>query len=363
MEIVTNRLDREYIAYQQEYEEKALEILRSGRYVLGKEVKLFEEEYARYLGCNYCVGVASGLDALRIGCYVLGIGQGDEVIVPANTYIASVMGVTLNGAVPILVEPDEYYNLNPEKIAEKITNKTKAIMVVHLYGQPARMSQIMNIAKEYHLKVIEDCAQSHGADYDGKMTGTFGDVGCFSFYPTKNLGAFGDGGAIVTNQTELAQKARVYRNYGSEKKYYNQVVGLNSRLDELQAGLLRVKLKYLEELNRERKEICQRYQTEIVNKAVLLPKIFEKSHPVWHQYVVRTEEREKFMHYLKEKQIETMIHYPIPPHQSGAYSEWNHLSYPITERYAKEVVSLPLYNGMRKEEVDYVIDCVNGYDK
>ena len=232
MKIMPNRLDRGFYMFQNEYEEKALEVLRSGWYVLGKEVSNFEEEFSNYVGAKYCVGLASGLDALWIAFRILGIGKGDEVIVQGNTYIASVMGITINGATPVFVEPDEYYNIDASKIEEKITDKTKAILVVHLYGQAANMQKIMEISKKYNLRVVEDCAQSHGACYDGKTTGTFGDIGCFSFYPSKNLGAYGDGGAIVTNDAEIANNVKIFRNYGSEKRYYNKVVGART----IQAG-------------------------------------------------------------------------------------------------------------------------------
>jgi dTDP-4-amino-4,6-dideoxygalactose transaminase len=255
--IAPNRLDRGFFKYQKEFEAKALEVLRSGWYVLGNEVSSFEKEFADYEGAKYCVGLASGLDALWIAFRVLGIGVGDEVIVQGNTYIASVMGITINGATPVFVEPDEYFNIDASKIEEKITDRTKAILVVHLYGQASNMKPVMDIAHKYNLKVVEDCAQSHGARFDGKMTGTIGDIGCFSFYPSKNLGAFGDAGAIVTNDSKIADDVRVFRNYGSEKRYYNRVVGANSRLDELQAGLLRVRLSHMEELEAEKIKISE----------------------------------------------------------------------------------------------------------
>lgn len=360
MEVQCNRLDRGFWLHQNEYEEKAIEVLRSGWYVLGKELESFEQEFAQYLGAKHCVGVASGLDALKIAVRLLGIGSGDEVIVQGNTYIATIMGITENGATPVFVEPDEYYNIDAGKIEQKITGKTKAIMVVHLYGQAADMTAIMKLAERYQLKVIEDCAQAHGAMHCGRKVGTFGDVGCFSFYPTKNLGAFGDGGALVTNQEKICKDARVYRNYGSEKKYHNQIVGLNSRLDEMQAGLLRVKLKYLDELNAERNQIAKKYIEHIRNDNIYMPKLRKSSTSVWHQFVVRTKNREKLMEYLNRKGIHTMIHYPIPPHLSEAYRYLGKQrgDYPITERYADEVLSLPIYNGMQLEEINVVIEAV-----
>ncbi len=363
MKIMANRLDRGFKLYQEEYEQKALEVLRSGWYVLGNEVKSFEEEFAAYLGAKYCVGLASGLDALWIAFRLLGIGPGDEVIVQANTYIASVMGISINGAKPVLVEPDAFFNLDADKIEAAITEKTRAILVVHLYGQASDMTKIMAIAEKYHLRVVEDCAQSHGACHGGRMTGTFGDIGCFSFYPSKNLGAFGDAGAIVTNDPELDEKARIFRNYGSEKRYYNKVVGTNSRLDELQAGLLRVRLKHLDELQAERMYICRRYLHELKNPGLTLPEIRGNSTTVWHQFVIRCKEREALMEYLKQWEIGTIIHYPIPPHLSEAYRYlgFEKGDYPITEKYANEVLSLPLYNGMKEEELNFVIKKMNDF--
>lgn len=255
--IMPNRLDRGFIQYQEAFERKAIEVLRSGWYVLGKEVTSFEKEFADYVGAKHCVGLGNGLDALWIAFRVLGIGKGDEVIVQGNTYIASVMGITINGATPIFVEPDEYFNIDASKIEEKITDKTKAILVVHLYGQASNMGPVVEICKKHGLRLVEDCAQSHGARFNGQTTGTFGDIGCFSFYPSKNLGAFGDAGAIVTNDDQIAEDVRVFRNYGSEKRYYNRVVGTNSRLDELQAGFLRVRLEHLDELAAEKSKYAK----------------------------------------------------------------------------------------------------------
>lgn len=363
MKVAANRLDRGFQLYKEEYEAKALEVLRSGWYVLGNEVASFEKEFAEYLGSPYCVGVGNGLDALWIAFRILGIGQGDEVIVQANTYIASVMGISINGATPVLVEPDEYFNIDVDKIEQAVTERTKAILVVHLYGQASNMTPIMEIAHKYNLRVVEDCAQSHGACHNGQMTGTFGDIGCFSFYPSKNLGAFGDAGAMVMHSEELARKARVFRNYGSEKRYYNEVVGTNSRLDELQAGLLRVRLQHLEALQEERLKICNRYLNEIKNEKLMKPEVNKNSTTVWHQFVVRCKSRDDFKQYLEKQEIGSIIHYPIPPHLSEAYQYLGYKrgDYPITERYADEVLSLPLYNGMSDEEITYVIDKINQY--
>lgn len=363
MKIMPNCLDRGFFKYQEEFETKALEVLRSGWYILGNEVASFENEFAVYTGAKYCIGLASGLDALWIAFRVLGIGQGDEVIVQGNTYIASVMGITINGAKPIFVEPDEFYNMDASKIEEKITNKTKAILVVHLYGQASNMKPIMDIAKKYSLKVVEDCAQSHGASFENKMTGTFGDIGCFSFYPSKNLGAFGDAGAIVTNSAEIAEEVRIFRNYGSEKRYYNKVVGTNSRLDELQAGFLRVKLSHMEELEAEKRKICLRYLSDLKNDSIILPEIREKAAHIWHQFVIRTEKRQGLIEYLNEKEIGTIIHYPVPPHLAEAYHYLGIQkgSLPITEKYAETVLSIPLYNGMTELEQDFVVEAINSF--
>lgn len=363
MKIMPNRLDRGFFQYQEEFEAKALEVLRSGWYVLGKEVESFEKEFAAYLGAKHCVGVASGLDALWIAFRILGIGAGDEVIVQGNTYIASVMGITINGATPIFVEPDEYYNIDASKIEEKITEKTKAILVVHLYGQASNMRPVVEICQKYDLRLVEDCAQSHGAKFAGQMTGTFGDIGCFSFYPSKNLGAFGDAGAIVTNDDQIAEDARVFRNYGSERRYYNKVVGTNSRLDEIQAGFLRIRLKYLDELAKEKQTICERYFDQMHNNKIVFPMIREGATHIWHQFVVRSGERDELIKYLDEKGIGTIIHYPIPPHLSEAYRYLNlpEGSLPITEKYARTVLSLPLYNGMTEEEQMIVINAVNDF--
>lgn len=363
MKIMPNRMDYGFLKYQHEFEEKALAVLRSGWYILGKEVASFEENFAAYTGAKCCVGLASGLDALWIAVKLLGIGPGDEVIVQGNTYIASVMGITINGATPVFVEPDAYYQIDADKIEEKITERTKAVMVVHLYGHVADMDKITAICKKHGLKLIEDCAQSHGALYKGKMTGTFGDAGCFSFYPSKNLGAFGDAGALVTNDPELAKEAKIFRNYGSEKRYYNKVAGANSRLDELQAGLLNVRLAHMQEITQERQHLAEVYSRELCQDQIILPQTRPDTVPVWHQYVIRVDRRQELIDYLNEKGIGTIIHYPIPPHLSEAYQALGHAKgdFPITESYADTVLSIPLYTDMREEEQRYTIDCINSF--
>lgn len=363
--IMPNNLGRQYSLHAAEYEKKAIEVLRSGWYVLGNEVKSFEREWADYIGSKYCVGLASGLDALWISFKILGIHEGDEVIVCANAYIACVMGISINGATPVFVDPDEYDNIDAEKIEAAITDKTKAILAVHLYGESCDMTRIMDIAHKYNLKVVEDCAQSHGNHWNGQTVGTFGDIGCFSFYPSKGCGAFGDAGCIVTDNEELADKFRVFRNYGSRVRYQNEVVGANSRLDELQAGLLRVKLSHLDEFNAERCDIAERYNNEITNPLVYAPKIRPGADSSWHQYVVHVpRHRDALMEYLKEREIGTIIHYPIPPHLSEAYKYLGHKigDFPIAEKYAEEVLSLPMYNGMTEEEQTTVIKAINEFE-
>ena len=363
--IMPNNLGRQYSLHASEYKKKACEVLDSGWYILGKEVSSFEEEWAKYIGSKYCVGLASGLDALWISFRLLNIGVGDEVIVCANAYIACVMGITMNGATPIFVEPDKYDNIDADQIEAVITEKTKAILAVHLYGQACNMTQIMDIALKYNLKVVEDCAQSHGNHWNGQKVGTFGDVGCFSFYPSKGCGAFGDAGCIVTDNEELASLFFFFFNYGSEKRYHNMMVGSNSRLDELQAGLLRVKLSHLDSFNEERCRIAVRYNKGITNTLIQKPKIRPGADSTWHQYVVHVpSHRDQLVDYLKERGIGTLIHYPIPPHLSEAYKYLGHKrgDFPIAEKFADEVLSLPMYNGMTVEEQSYVIKMINAFE-
>ncbi|MBQ6217594.1 MAG: DegT/DnrJ/EryC1/StrS family aminotransferase [Erysipelotrichaceae bacterium] len=365
MKVLQNNLKRQHDIYLDEYNNKALEVLNSGWYILGKEVESFEKEYADYISCKHCVGVASGMDALQIAFRILGIKEGDEVIVCSNSYIACVMGITMNGGTPVFVEPDEYDNIDADKVEEKITEKTKAILAVHLYGQSCDMDKIMELAKKHSLKVVEDCAQAHGTMWKDKKVGSIGDIACWSFYPTKNLGGFGDGGAITTNIDDYAAQARVIRNYGSKRIHYeNDIIGMNSRLDELQAGLLRVKLSHLDELNAERGKIAERYMNEISNPLICPLKTRPGSNNVYHQFVIHCKKRDELIEYLKENEIGTIIHYPIPPHlqQAYAYLGYKKGDFPIAERYADEVVSLPMYNGISSEELDYVIDALNRFE-
>ena len=363
MNIEFNVLDRQYEMYANEYNQAALRVLESAWYIRGKELKNFEEKFAEFCGVKHCVGLNSGLDALIMAFRALGIGGGDEVIVQGNTYIASVIGITENGATPVFVEPDEYFNLDADKIEAAITDKTKAILPVHLYGQSCNMLKIKEIAEKYKLYLVEDCAQSHGAKFGGQMTGVFGDIGCYSFYPTKNLGAFGDSGAIITDNPKLAEKIRMMGNYGSKIKYHNEIEGLNSRLDELQAALLSTKLFHLEALTSERKRIAKKYLSTIKNSRVSLPKNIENADHVYHLFVIQCSEREKLQKHLLDNCIKTQIHYPIPPHLAECYKRLGYIvgDFPMTEKYSKEVLSLPLYNGMTDEEVDYVIRKVNEF--
>ena len=363
--ILPNDLKRQYDLHAPEYRAKALEVLDRGWYILGQEVEAFEREWAAYIGSAHCVGLASGLDALWIAFRLLGIGEGDEVIVCANAYIACVMGITINGARPVFVEPDEYDNIDAAAIEAALTPATRAILAVHLFGQACDMDTIMDIARRHGLRVVEDCAQSHGNRWKGKVVGSFGDVGCFSFYPTKGCGAFGDAGCIVTDDAALAEKFRVFRNYGSPRRYENVVVGANSRLDELQAGLLRVKLAHLPESNAERCRLAARYDAELKSPYLRLPAVRPGADSTWHQYVVHVQggRRQALIDWLAARDIGTIIHYPVPPHLSQAYAYLGYRAgdFPIAERYANEVLSLPMYNGMTHAEQTRVIEAVNGF--
>jgi dTDP-4-amino-4,6-dideoxygalactose transaminase len=361
------------LLHQSEIEEAMLNTFHSGWYILGEAVERFEKNFATYCGVKHCIGVSNGLDALILilHAYIeLGkMQEGDEVIVPANTYIATILSISQNRLVPVLVEPDiGTYNIDPKLIEAKITGRTKAIMQVHLYGQCADMDAINSIAKKYNLLVIEDAAQAQGAMFNGKRTGNLGDAAGFSFYPGKNLGALGDAGAVTTNDNQLAETIKALRNYGSHKKYYNIVKGYNNRLDEIQAAVLDVKLKFLDEENQKRREIAQFYCDNIKNNKVTLPiehsslNIEHYNSHIWHLYVTRTSERDKLQKYLADSGIQTVIHYPVPPHKQEAYKEWNNLSLPITEKIHNEVLSLPMSPVMTDEEIKYIVYKINSYD-
>ncbi len=354
--------------YREELIEASIRVIESGWYILGKETESFEDAFSTYCGTRHSIGVGNGLDALSLilkAYKEMGImHSGDEVIVPANTYIASVLAISKNDLVPVMVEPDiESYNIDPLNIEMKITPRTKAIMAVHLYGQAAEMNTINAIAKKHDLKVIEDSAQAHGAYYHGEKTGSLGDASGFSFYPGKNLGALGDGGAITTDDDELMRTIKTLRNYGSHKKYENIYKGTNSRLDEMQAAMLNVKLKYLDEEIAKRKAIAEYYRSHINNSKVVLPKVEDEASHVWHLFVLRTSQRDKLIDHLKENGIESMIHYPIAIHQQNAYRELNDLHLPITEKIHKEVVSLPISPVMTSDEIKKVVDAVNRFSQ
>lgn len=354
--------------YGQEIHDAVARVLDSGWYLQGAENEKFESDYAGYIGTSCCVGVANGLDALTLifRAYIeMGIMQpGDEVIVPANTYIASILAITRNGLVPVLVEPDiRTYQIDSDKLEGSISPKTKAILIVHLYGKCAYTEKIGKLCEQYHLKLIEDNAQAHGCIYRGRRTGSLGDAAGHSFYPGKNLGALGDGGAVTTDDRELADTVRSLANYGSVKKYVFQYQGLNSRLDEVQAAVLGVKLKYLDDDNRKRIEIAYRYIKGIVNDHIILPRedAYEFEN-VFHVFPVRTKDRDHLQKYLKENGIQTLIHYPIPPHKQQAYREWNHRSLPITEEIHCTELSLPMSPVQTETETDYVIKVLNQWN-
>ncbi|MDF2690488.1 MAG: fdtB [Gammaproteobacteria bacterium] len=348
--------------YSHEIEAAIKKTLDSGHYILGKEVELFEQEFAKFCGSKYCIGVANGLDALNLIIKAYGFSAGDEIIVPANTFIASILAISENGLKPVLIEPElSSYNIDANKIEQKITAKTKAIMAVHLYGQIANMKDIAQIAQKYNLKLIEDAAQAHGACLGETRVGNLGDAAGFSFYPGKNLGALGDGGAITTNDKDLAEKLKALRNYGSFIKYHNHYKGLNSRLDELQAAVLRVKLRYLDQDNQKRRLAAEAYLSEIKHESIVLPQVNDPKSHVWHLFVIRTQNREKLQKYLSGKAIQTLIHYPIPAHKQKAYKEWNELSFPITETIHEQVLSLPISPIMSRHEIEIVTQAINDY--
>jgi dTDP-4-amino-4,6-dideoxygalactose transaminase len=358
--------------YQTELKEACARVIDSGWYILGKEVVEFEKEFAAYCETDHCLGVANGLDALVLilRAYIeMGVMQkGDEVIVPSNTYIASILAISENGLTPILVEPDiNTFNLEPSLIEQAITQKTKAIMTVHLYGQVNSMDEINTIAKEHNLKVIEDCAQAHGALYTGedgnpKKVGSLGDAAGFSFYPGKNLGALGDAGAVTTNDSELASTISALRNYGSNEKYKNLYKGMNSRLDEMQAAMLRVKLSYLDKEIAARQAVAQAYLQGINNPMIELPVVEDVNAHVWHLFVIKTTQREQLVKYLADNGVQTLVHYPIPPHQQDAYQEWEGTSFPISETIHEQVLSLPISPTLTMVDVEKIITVCNNFN-
>lgn len=358
-------LRRQYDTIKGEINTKIVETLQDAHFILGENVENFEKEFANYCNLKHGIGVASGSDALTLSLKVIGVGEGDEVITVPNTFIATVDAISRNGAKPIFVDIDpETYNIDVTQIEEKITDKTKAISPVHLYGQPADMDEIIKIGREYNLMIIEDACQAHGSEYKGKKVGSIGDVGCFSFYPAKNLGAYGDGGIIVTNNEEIAERIKMLRNYGQSKKYYHDFVGYNSRLDEIQAAVLQVKLRYLDEWNEKRREHAKLYN-ELLEKVPGIEKPIEKDYAkhVYHLYVIRCENRDKLQRYLGSKGVSTGIHYPIPVHLQKAYKQlgYKQEDFLITEKYSTEILSLPMFPELLDDEIEYVVKCIKGY--
>jgi dTDP-4-amino-4,6-dideoxygalactose transaminase len=360
-EIPFGNLKRQYERLREEIDAVTIEVYESGWFILGKQVKAFETNFAKYCGAKYSIGVGSGTEALHLALVACGVTPGDEVITVANTCIPTISAISFAGATSILVDISEAtFTIDPSLVEERITSKTKAIIPVHLYGQCADMNPILDIAQRHNLKVIEDCAQSHGSLYNGRMAGTMGHAGAFSFYPSKNLGALGDGGLVVTNDEEIADKLVKLRNYGQEKRYYHSIKGFNSRLDELQAAILNIKLLYLDSWNQRRWEIAKKYDRAFFGTSIICPQEISDRLHTYHLYVVRVKEREKFQSLLQEKGITTIIHYPIPVHLQESYSECRNQSkyLPVTEKLASEIVSLPLYPELTDEEVDYTIASV-----
>lgn len=340
-------------------------VYRNNYFIMGSELEAFEKEFAEYCGTKYAIGCGNGLDALMLILRALNIGEGDEVIVPSNTYIATALAVSYVGATPVFVEPSENtYTIDPSRIEEKVTEKTKAIMAVHLYGRACDMDGINSVAEKYNLKVVEDSAQAHGAEYKGKRTGGFGIASGFSFYPGKNLGALGDGGAVTTNDSVIAEKVRILRNYGSEVKYYNKYKGVNSRLDEMQAGFLRVKLPHLDKWNKERNRVADIFLQKINNPLIKLPLPSDEDYyTVWHVFPVMCKQRDRLAEYLKENGIGTLCHYPVPMHLQEAYKELGipKGELPLAEAISEQELSIPLYYGMTDEEIDYIINVINNF--
>lgn len=351
------------ISFEKEYQNNFSIFLEKGYYILGNEVSNFEIEFAKYIGSKYCIGVANGLDAIHLSIMALGLPKKSEILVPSNTYIATILAIINSGHIPVLVEPDiKTYNIDPSKIIQKITKKTKAIIVVHLYGKICEMDEIIRISQQHDLKVVEDCAQAHGAALDKKKAGSWGDLGAFSFYPTKNLGALGDAGAITTDNEELYLKLKALRNYGSEVKYYNKYVGLNSRLDEIQASFLRVKLKRLDEINTHKRNLAAIYFNNLC-PSIIMPSQDERLHDVFHIFNIRHNLRDKLKTYLLENGIKTEIHYPVAPHLQAGYKKYfKNKHYPISEEIHNSTLSLPISFIHKEEEIIKVCETINIFE-
>lgn len=365
MRVPFSIFDRMHSEIKSELHRAYENVLDSSWFIQGNECHNFEIEYASYFGSKYCVGVGNGLDAIYLALKALDVKEGDEVIVPSHTFIATALAVAYVGATPIFCEVHEdTYLMNTDLVESLITEKTKAIIVVHLYGQAVEMDKVCQLVSKYNLALVEDCAQAHGATYKGKKVGTFGDVGAFSFYPGKNLGALGDAGAAITDNAEVAEKMKALANYGSKEKYVHIYAGNNTRLDEMQAAFLRVKLPNLDKWNKERNEIAQKYLAGIKNNKIILPVTRKDCNHVWHIFPIRCDERERLQKYLEEKGVTTVIHYPIPIHLQEAFGNLGHIegAYPIAEMIAKTELSLPLYIGMTDEEIQYVVDVLNAFE-
>ena len=357
-------LKKQYKTIKPEVDSAIKKVIDNSAFVLGEELEKFEQEFAKFCGCKYCVGLDNGSSALELGMRVLGIGSGDEVITPANSFIASSSSISFTGARPVLVDCDpKTYNIDPQKIERAITEKTKAIMPVYLYGQPPEMDTILKIAKKHNLYVVEDACQAHGAKYKNKKTGSIGNIAAFSFYPGKNLGAYGDGGALVTNNKKIAEKVSMMRNYGQKKKYHHVFIAWNRRLDNLQAAILRVKLKYLNKWNKLRREHAYFYNKLLKGARVVTPVELDGIEHVYHLYVVRVKNRDKLREFLASRGIATGIHYPIPIHLQQAYKDLGYKKgdFPVTEKYAKEILSLPMFPELKESEIKYIVDSIRDF--
>jgi dTDP-4-amino-4,6-dideoxygalactose transaminase len=362
MQIPFGDLKRQYISIKDEIDEAIRKVLNRGSFILGENVESFEREFSNFCGAKFGIGVGSGTEALHLSLVSCGVQAGDEVITVANTAVPTVSAISFANATPVFVDIDpESYNINPSKIEEKISKRTKVILPVHLYGQPADMDSILEVAKRHKLKVIEDACHAHGAEYKGRRVGTLGNIGCFSFYPTKNLNAYGDGGMALTNDEEIAIRLKMLRNYGEERRYHNPIKGFNSRLDEIQAAILRVKLKYLSKWNERRRKIAESYNNLL--KTVIKPKEMDYTRHIYHLYVVRSTKRDQLQMYLQEEGIGTLIHYPVPIHLQPAYRDlgFKKGSLPITEKYANEILSLPIFPELTDEEIKYISNTVNSF--
>jgi dTDP-4-amino-4,6-dideoxygalactose transaminase len=362
MDIKFNDFGAQYLAHQKEYDEATLRVLSSGYYILGQEVAEFEKQLALYLGTRAAIGVGNGLEALQLALLALGVGQGDEVITTSHSAVASTLAISAVGATPVFGDIDEYFHLDADKIEALITPKTKVILPVHLYGQSVDLNKIKDICQRHKLFLLEDAAQADGALYQNKFVGTFGEAAAFSFYPTKNLGAFGDGGAVVTSNNDLQEKLIMLRNYGQKNRYEHEVVGINSRLDEIQAAILQVQLKYLSAGNQRRQEIANFYLSALSGiKNIKLPKIREGASHVWHLFVIEAEDRDKLQEHLKSLGIPTLIHYPIPIHKQKCFAQYNNLDLPVLEEKVKKILSLPIHPFLTSAELDYIVSAISKF--